>query len=122
MLVDGCGTHCVCSCASAPRAYPVLLLQSLLPVAEALGKTDTKVSAFVAEALTFLSSPESSTVPAVLGMALKVGEVNLRVLELLSTGHSDRLGVPTPTEVTLLPTPGKAILVTGHDMNDLELL
>lgn len=89
---------------------------------EALGKSDPKVSAFVAEALTFLSSTESSTVPAVLGMALRVGEVNLRVLELLSTGHSDRLGVPTPTDVTLLPTPGKAILVTGHDMNDLELL
>ena len=39
--------------------------------AEALGKTSPTVSAFVAEALTFLGSPAAAEVPAVLAMALK---------------------------------------------------
>ena len=33
-----------------------------------------------------------------------------------------RFGHPVPTEVSLFPVPGKAILVTGHDMHDLHLL
>lgn len=33
-----------------------------------------------------------------------------------------RLGTPTPTNVPLVPKPGHAILVTGHDMHDLQLL
>ena len=36
--------------------------------------------------------------------------------------HPCRFGHPVPTEVSLLPVPGKAILVTGHDMHDLHLL
>ena len=56
--------------------------------AEALGFTDDAVYAFVAEALTFLGAPESGTVPATLAMALRVGECNMRVMELLSSAHS----------------------------------
>ncbi len=33
-----------------------------------------------------------------------------------------RFGVPTPTEVPLTVRPGPCILITGHDMSDLELL
>ncbi len=56
--------------------------------AEMLGRRDERVFAFVAEALAFLSSPESSTVPACLAMALRVGECNMIVMEMLSTAHS----------------------------------
>ncbi len=58
--------------------------------AEALGYTDSTVTLFVGEALTFLSSPESSTVPACLAMALRVGQVNMKVMELLSNAHRGR--------------------------------
>ena len=33
-----------------------------------------------------------------------------------------RLGIPTPSQLSLRPIPGKALLVTGHDLHDLELL
>lgn len=33
-----------------------------------------------------------------------------------------RFGTPTPTPVSLDPVEGKCILVTGHDMHDLECL
>ena len=42
-----------------------------------------------------------------LGLALKVGEINGRVMELLDLGHRERFGAPTPTEVSTRPVPGK---------------
>ena len=56
---------------------------------EALGYKDEAVYGFVAEALAFLSSPESSAVPACLAMALRVGECNFHVMEMLSKAHSN---------------------------------
>jgi hydroxylamine reductase (hybrid-cluster protein) len=53
--------------------------------------------------------------------ALEVGQINFRVMQLLSEAHTNTFGHPEPTEVTLVPRPGrKAILVTGHDMHDLH--
>jgi len=43
-------------------------------------------------------------------------------MELLDAGNTGTYGHPTPTEVPLGPKAGKAILVTGHDLKDLELL
>ena len=45
-----------------------------------------------------------------------------QVLKNLSEGHCAAFGIPTPTEVSLVPRPGKCILVTGHDMHDLHAL
>uniref|UniRef100_A0A7S0RFR5 Hydroxylamine reductase n=1 Tax=Chlamydomonas leiostraca TaxID=1034604 RepID=A0A7S0RFR5_9CHLO len=90
--------------------------------AEALGKTDPTVYAFVAECLAFLAGPGARDVGQVLAMALRVGEVNFTVMQNLSEAHSGTFGHPTPTSVDLAPKPGKAILITGHDMHDLELL
>jgi hydroxylamine reductase (hybrid-cluster protein) len=50
------------------------------------------------------------------GQALAVGATNLKVMKLLSETHSSKFGNPTPTDVSLTPRPGKAILITGHDM------
>ena len=44
-----------------------------------------------------------------LGMALRVGEINLKVMELLDTGHKVQLGVPEPTEVADFPREGKVL-------------
>ena len=53
---------------------------------------------------------------ATLGHILRCGEVNLRVMQLLDRGHTSRFGHPVPTQVRLTPVAGKAILVSGHDM------
>ena len=66
----------------------------------------------MAECLAFLSGPESRDVNACLGMALKVGECNFTVMQMLSEAHSNTFGHPTPTKVQLYPKPGKAILVS----------
>ena len=87
-----------------------------------LGQEDPAVYAYFHEALNFLAEgPED--VNALVGMSLKCGEVNLRVMELLDTANTGAYGSPVPTPVRVTPVAGKAILVSGHDLKDLyELL
>ena len=85
-----------------------------------LGMTDDIIPAFFHEALDFLTSPQG--INELLGMALRVGEVNLRVMELLDAANTGTYGHPEPTSVLVTPVEGKAILVSGHDLKDLEEL
>jgi hydroxylamine reductase len=55
-------------------------------------------------------------------MALRVGEKNLKVMEMLDRGHTESFGHPRPTAVPVTARKGKAILVSGHDLKDLEAL
>ena len=43
-------------------------------------------------------------------------------MELLDTAHTKTFGNPEPTTVTTIPSEGKCILVSGHDITDLYLL
>jgi hydroxylamine reductase len=93
--------------------------------ARLLGEWDDSIGAFTHEVLAFLVDGDSADrhdLGKTLEWALKVGEFNLKGMSLLDAGHRKRFGVPTPTEVRTSPVPGKAILVTGHDMNDLEMI
>jgi hydroxylamine reductase len=54
------------------------------------------------------------------GLTLKVGEINLKAMELLDAGNTGTYGHPEPTAVPLGHKAGKAILVSGHDLVDLE--
>lgn len=57
-----------------------------------------------------------------LAIALKVGEINLRAMALLDAGHTETYGHPVPTSVPLNPRLGKALLVSGHDIHQLEAI
>jgi hydroxylamine reductase len=50
---------------------------------------------------------------------MEVGRVNLRVMQLLDEGHTERFGKPSPAEISEGTQPGPGILITGHDMVDL---
>ncbi len=89
--------------------------------ARILGQEDDAVYAFIHEALDFLVKA-NPTMDELLAYTLKTGEVNLRVMELLDTANTGAYGNPTPTPVRITPVKGKAILVSGHDLKDLELL
>ena len=54
------------------------------------------------------------------GWVLKCGEINLRAMELLDAGHTEVFGHPVPTKVSLGSKKGKAILISGHDLRDLD--
>ncbi|MBM4321377.1 MAG: hydroxylamine reductase, partial [Deltaproteobacteria bacterium] len=88
--------------------------------ARVLGVSDPAVDAFFVEALDFLCTTPS--LDELTAMALKVGEVNLQVMGLLDRANTTAYGHPVPTPVRVTPVKGKAILVSGHDLKDLEEL
>lgn len=86
-----------------------------------LGKQDDSVYVFVHETMAGLTA-SGQDLGSLVALAMKCGEVNIKAMELLDAGNTGTYGHPTPTEVPLGAKAGKAILVTGHDLKDLELL
>ena len=87
--------------------------------AKILGREDESVYAFIQEGLAAMDRKDMG-VDEWVGMVLKCGEVNLRAMELLDAGNTSTYGHPVPTKVPLGAKKGKAILVSGHDLKDLE--
>ena len=86
-----------------------------------LGVEDDEVYAFFAETLAYLGT-NPTDVGDLTARALKVGEVNLKVMGMLDQANTDAYGHPEPTVVRVTPVAGKAILVSGHDLKDLDAL
>ena len=86
-----------------------------------LGYEDAQIYAAFHEALDFLAGQPIS-VNAILGWVLKTGALNLKVMEMLDRANTETYGHPEPTVVNVRPVKGKAILVSGHDLKDLEEL
>ena len=84
-----------------------------------LGQEDDAVYAVIHEGLAATLDPEK-TVEEMVGLVLKCGEINLRAMELLDAGNTGHYGHPVPTKVPLGHRKGKALLVSGHDLADLE--
>jgi hydroxylamine reductase len=89
--------------------------------ARILGQEDDKVYAFIHEGLAATLRKDLGLNDWV-GLVLKCGEINLRAMELLDAGNTGTYGHPVPTAVPLGARKGKAILVSGHDLKDLEEL
>jgi len=89
--------------------------------AQLLGVEEDSVYAGFHQALDFLAGDPTDT-DALAGGALGVGELNLKAMELLDKANTDAYGHPEPTAVRVTPVKGKAIVVSGHDLKDLEAL
>lgn len=90
--------------------------------AKHLGRENPEVYAEIRDSLAFLGDNPTAPMPRLIEEALKVGGTTLKVMEMLSNAHTNRYGHPVPTRVPTNPRPGKAILVSGHDLVDLEAL
>jgi len=84
-----------------------------------LGKEDDTVYSFTHDALSAVLENKLA-LGDWLALVLKCGEVNLRAMELLDAANTETYGHPVPTSVPLGAKKGKAILVSGHDLKDLE--
>ena len=89
--------------------------------AQILGKEDDGVYAFIHEGLA-ATLRKDLTLNDWVGLVLKCGEINLKTMELLDAANTGTYGHPVPTSVPLGAKKGKAILVSGHDLKDLEEL
>jgi len=87
-----------------------------------LSYRDDAVDQYFVEALVDLAHFDEGDLNTWIGKALRCGEINYKTMELLDKANTETFGTPVPTEVPLGVKAGKAILVSGHDLLDLEAL
>lgn len=85
-----------------------------------LGYTDEEVNRFFYKALSVISY--DLEMEDLLPVVLETGEVNLKCMALLDKANTTTYGTPVPTKVPLSIEKGPFIVITGHDLKDLELL
>ena len=89
--------------------------------ASVLGYTDETISKFFYKAL-FAIGMKDWGMDKLLPIVLEVGKVNLRCMELLDQANTTTYGTPVPITVPLTIEKGPFIIITGHDLKDLQLL
>lgn len=89
--------------------------------AQILGQENDEIYSFIYDSLNYLTKG-NPTVDELFTRCMKCGEINLKAMELLDKANTDTYGHPVPTKVRITPVKGKAILVSGHDLKDLEEL
>ena len=85
-----------------------------------LGYTDEEVNRFFYEGLFAIG--EDWGMEELLPIVMKVGQVNLKCMALLDKANTETYGHPVPTTVPLTVEKGPFIVITGHDLRDLQLL
>ncbi|MBW1615243.1 MAG: hydroxylamine reductase [Deltaproteobacteria bacterium] len=86
-----------------------------------LDHTDETIFAFIQEALAATLN-ENISAEDLLSLCMKCGEINIKAMEILDAANTGTYGHPVPVKVPLGAKKGKAILVSGHDLKDLEEL
>ncbi|MDD3212245.1 MAG: hydroxylamine reductase [Eubacteriales bacterium] len=86
-----------------------------------LGQTDPDISAFICEALA-ATLDDSLTADELVALTLKTGEHGVKAMVLLDGANTGRFGHPEITSVDIGVRQNPAILISGHDLTDLEQL
>lgn len=89
--------------------------------ARVLDQTDVDVAAEFHNIMAFLGE-DSIDADKLFATAMQIGQLNYRIMAMLDLGETTSFGHPEPTQVNTKSVKGKAILVSGHDMKDLELI
>ena len=89
--------------------------------AKNLGKEDPSIYAFIYEALA-ATLDDALTVDELVALTLKTGEYGVKVMALLDEANTSRFGKPEITTVDIGVRKNPAILISGHDLPDLEQL
>lgn len=86
-----------------------------------LGKENLEVYSFLYEALA-ATLDDALTADDLVALTLKTGEYGVKVMALLDEANTARYGNPEITEVNIGVRKNPAILISGHDLTDLEQL
>ncbi len=87
---------------------------------ENLGKHDDEIMAFVYEA--FAGTTKDLSVDELVALTLKTGEFGVKTMATLDAAHNEAYGSPEITKVKIGVGSRPGILVSGHDLTDLEQL
>ncbi|MGB9679722.1 MAG: hydroxylamine reductase [Thermoanaerobacteraceae bacterium] len=86
-----------------------------------LGYKDDNILRFIEEALALLID-DSLTVDDYIALALKTGEIGVNAMELLDRANTSSYGNPEITKVNIGVRNNPGVLISGHDLKDLEQL
>lgn len=89
--------------------------------AKNMEKEELEINHFIYEALS-ATLDDTLTVDDLVALTLKTGEYGVKVMALLDGAHTSRFGNPEITEVNIGVRKNPAILISGHDLTDLEQL
>lgn len=89
--------------------------------AKNIGKENLDINNFIYEALA-ATLDDSLTADDLVALTLKTGEYGVKVMALLDEANTTRFGNPEITEVNIGVRNNPAILISGHDLTDLEQL
>lgn len=87
----------------------------------ALGKEDVDLYAFTYEALA-ATLDDTLTADELVALTLKTGEYGVKAMALLDEANTSSFGNPELTKVNIGVRNNPAILISGHDLNDMEML
>ncbi|MFW6287778.1 MAG: hydroxylamine reductase, partial [bacterium] len=79
------------------------------------------IFSFLTEALA-ATADENKTVDELIGLVMKCGEIAVEVMALLDKANTEHYGNPEITNVEIGVRNNPAILISGHDLRDLEEL
>ena len=86
-----------------------------------IGKEDPTINAFIYEALAS-TLDDSLSADDLVALTLKTGEFGVKAMALLDDANTSKYGNPEITSVNIGVRNNPAILISGHDLTDLEQL
>ena len=89
--------------------------------AAALAHTDEEIDAFLQKALA-ATADDALSAEELTALTLETGNFGVRVMELLDKANTVAYGNPEITKVNIGVGKNPGILVSGHDLHDLEML
>ena len=84
-----------------------------------LDESNPELLGFLHEALAFTISGNMSLDDHI-AMVMRCGEFGVKAMAFLDSANTKRFGIPEPTQVSLGVRNNPAILISGHDLRDLE--
>ena len=101
--------------------YGVKGLAAYVSHANALGKEDTDIDMFIQRALA-QTMDDTLTGGTLLALVMETGRYGVRGMDLLDKANTEAYGNPEITKVNIGVRSNPAILISGHDLKDLEML
>ncbi len=101
--------------------YGLKGLSAYMKHANALGYDDDKINAFM-QATLAKTLDDSLSIDELIGLTLETGKVGVDGMALLDSANTGTYGHPEITKVNIGVRNNPGILISGHDLKDLELL
>ncbi|MDY3883949.1 hydroxylamine reductase [Porphyromonas somerae] len=84
-----------------------------------LGETNEEIIAFMCKALATITAPDAD-METLLGIVLETGKYGVDVMALLDKANTEAYGTPELTKVNIGVGKKPGILISGHDLKDIE--